>query len=294
MDSGLAGRVCLITGGAQGVGWAIARAMAAQGVRVYACDISSDNIARAAAELAASARDLAITLDRCDVADRAAVEQWVARVHQGEGRVDVLVNNAAYARWADLLDLAPEDDVRMMRVGYEGMVYGTRAVLPLMLQAGYGRIVNMGSSAGRVFAGASSAAYAATKAAIEGYTQTLQAELRNTPVHLTLVRPAAIAGTDFFRKHIPSKRMPRILDFLTPTLQPEQVADAIVQAVRNRRNIVDLPWYLPLFYGLFLYAPGLARLLMSAGQGSRRDYAQVAHVPAHDDAPAKATVSTGH
>jgi hypothetical protein len=97
---------------------------------------------------------------------------------------------------------------RVMRVSYDALVYTTAAVLPWMLAAGQGQIINIGSSAGKIFHGGVSAPYAAAKAAIDGYTQTLQAEFAGV-IHL-LVRPAVIAYS-FFRHH--PANMPRLADF---------------------------------------------------------------------------------
>src|SRR5690606_7775820 len=115
-----------------------------------------------------------------------------------------LVNNAMYTRWQDVTETPVEDAERMMQTAYNAMVYGVSTVLPLMLRARRGWIINMGSSAGRIFVGSASASYAAAKAAIDGYSQTLAVELRNSPLKVILVRPATVAGTDFFRKNVSS------------------------------------------------------------------------------------------
>lgn len=270
----LSGQVCLVTGGAQGIGWAISQALADHGARVYVCDISEENLAQAAQELPGLPWADRITLARCDVTNRPQVETWIADIYRQTGRVDVLVNNAAYVRWVDVSDMSVEEEERTMSVGYNGMVYTVKAVLPLMKAAGRGHIVNMGSSAGKVFVGGSSAAYAAVKAAIDAYSQTLQAELKNSPVHVTVVRPATVAGTDFFRKHVPASRMPRFADYV-PYLTPLQVARRIVRALRDQRAVVDVPGYLKLFYAFFALAPGVFRWMVNVGGSGRRDYGQV-------------------
>ena len=206
--------------------------------------------------------------------DRTAVENWVAEVHAATGHIDVVVNNAAFIRWETVAEMPVEDAERTMRVGYDGMVYMVKAVLPLMQQAGQGHIVNIGSSVGRLFVPGPSAAYVAVKAAIDGYTQLLQMELRNSPIAVTLVRLYAVAGTDFFGKHVASSKMPRTSDFL-PYLTPPQVADAIVRAIHYRRAILDIPAYLPVAYLLFTLAPGFVRWVLAIGGRGRRDYGRV-------------------
>lgn len=268
------GKVCLVTGGAQGLGWALSQALADHGASVHVCDISPESLENARAELASLPGGRSISFSRCDVTDPHAVERWISGIHHAQGRIDVLVNNAAFVKWADLAGMTLDDELRTMRVGYEGMVYCTRAVLPLMLQAGGGHIVNMGSSAGKIFAGAASAAYAATKAAIDGYTQTLQVELRGSPVRLTVVRPGTIAGTDFFRRHVPPQRLPRMGDFV-PYLSPPEVASAILEAIYRKRLVLDIPRHLRLLYFFFEIAPGVLRKLATMGGSGRRDYGGV-------------------
>jgi NAD(P)-dependent dehydrogenase (short-subunit alcohol dehydrogenase family) len=274
MENFLINQVCLVTGGAQGIGWAIAQALADHGAQVHVCDISEESMARAKEELATRPWAERITLSRCDVTQRAEVEEWIKQVHWQTGRIDVLVNNAAFVKWDDVTEMTVEQTIRTMEVGYNGMVYTTKAVLPLMQAAGHGHIVNIGSSAGRIFVAGPSAAYAATKAAIDGYTQTLQMELKDSPVNVTLVRLTAVAGTDFFRKHVPSSRLPRMGDFFS-YLTPPQVAAGVVKAIRDRRAVLNMPRYLSLLGLVFALAPGFLRWLTSVGGGGRRDYGQV-------------------
>jgi NAD(P)-dependent dehydrogenase (short-subunit alcohol dehydrogenase family) len=271
--------VCLVTGGAQGIGWATTRRLAAAGGTVHVCDISEEHLGTArerAAELPWPER---FHFSRCDVSDRKQVEAWCAGVLEEAGHIDVLVNNAAFVRWDDVLEMSVEDVERTMAVGFNAIVYTTRAVLPSMLANGRGHIVNVGSSAGRVFSGNSSAAYAAVKAAVDGYTQTLQAELHGTPLHAMLIRPGTVAGTEFFGKHVPSSRMPRLADFIRP-LVPEDVAEAILEGIHRRRALVDVPRSLVIFYLLFEHAPGLVRWLTRVGGGARSDFSMLPGRPA--------------
>lgn len=261
MKSPLSGKICLVTGGAQGVGWAICQALADRGAIVYACDISEENIASANRELATLRWRDAIRLTRCDVGDRADFERWIAGAVSEMKRVDILINNAAFVRWEDVMAMSVEDAERSMLVGYNSMVYSTKAVLPIMGAAGGGHIVNIGSIAGRIYAGGTSASYAAAKAAIDAYSQVLQTELVGSPITVTLIRPIHIAGTEFFRKHVPSSRMPRMADFI-PYLTPPDVAKAVVQAIEQRRAIVNLPGYIGLLMALFDLAPNLFRAMV--------------------------------
>jgi NAD(P)-dependent dehydrogenase (short-subunit alcohol dehydrogenase family) len=269
----LQGKVCLVTGGAQGIGWATARALAAAGGTVHVGDVSEEHLATAREQAKQLPWPERFHFTRCDVSERKQVEAWCAGILKEAGRIDVLINNAAFVRWQDVLDMSVEDVERTMQVGFHAIAYTTKAVLPTMRAAGGGHIVNIGSSAGRIFAGASSAAYSAVKAAVDGYTQTLQVELKGSPVHVMLVRPGTVAGTDFFRKHVPSSRMPRLADFVPP-LAPEEVAQAILQGLAQRTPIVDIPRSLSVFYTLFEHAPGVMRWLLRQGGSARSDFSK--------------------
>src|SRR2546423_7176316 len=150
MKEFLKGKTCLVTGGAQGIGWAISMSLARCGADVFACDISESHLARAAAfEQSWSGR---ITLDACDVSDRKAVTKWAETAYARTRRFDVLVNNAIFTRWSTVTSSSVEDSQATMRVGFEGMVLCTKAVLPRMLDAGSGHIVNIGSIMAKIVA----------------------------------------------------------------------------------------------------------------------------------------------
>lgn len=208
------------------------------------------------------------------MADRSRLESWLADIHALRDRIDILVNNAVFLRWKQVSDLSIEDIERTMQVGYLAMVYGVKFVLPHMLAAGYGSIITIGSSVSQAVILRNAAAYTAMKAAIDGFTQTLQMELQKTPIHVGLIRPTTVAGTDFLRKHVPPSQMPRLVDF-TPVVTPPQVADAVLRSIHKRRPIINVPGNLPLFYLFFALAPNLFRRLVAAGGSARRDYGQV-------------------
>ncbi|UUN26331.1 SDR family oxidoreductase [Streptomyces sp. FIT100] len=266
--------MCLVTGGAQGIGWAIATALADRGAIVHACDISGEHLERATSLAALRPPGGAIHLSRCDAAVREQSQEWIAGVHRREGRVDVLVNNCAYVRWTDLESMSWDEIEQTVQVGLLATVYATKAVVPLMRAGGYGHIIAMGSAISRVPIPPSSAAYAAVKAGVEAFIRVLQAELTGTPVHTTLIRPVTVGGTDFFRRHVPSRVMPRITDFL-PTLTPSQVAGSVIRVLERPRPVVDIPAYLPLLYGLYGCAPTVFRRLTAVGGAARKDFGAV-------------------
>jgi NAD(P)-dependent dehydrogenase (short-subunit alcohol dehydrogenase family) len=263
-----------VTGGTQGIGWAVVQALADHGAQVYACGRTPESLALAEQARLGLPWAGIIHLAQCDVTHRPAVESWIGRIHQTTGRIDVLVNNAAYVQWDDVASMTIEQAERTMQVGYNGMVYTTKTVLPLMQDAGRGRIVNVGSIAGLILVGGTSAAYAATKAAVDTYSRILQKELVGQAVGVTLVRLGTVAGTDFFRRYVPNSRMAPLSRFL-PALTPPDVAEAIVRALYRRQEILTLPRYLSLLYVIYTIAPRFSRWLAGLGGANRQDYGQV-------------------
>jgi len=273
MTQSLQNKVCVVTGGTQGIGWAIVQALAANGAIVYAFGFSSGSLERAEVERETLPWRDQIYLSRCDVTDRVAYEAWLDERWKENGRLDILINNAAYVQWDDVLDMSTEQALYSMRVGYDGMVTGIRKVLPWMLEVGQGHIVNVGSITSRIIVRGSSAAYTAAKAAIDAYTVTLQMELAATPINATLVRLGTVGGTDFFKQHVDPSRTPKLNKYL-PALTPPKVAHDILKAIDKKQNILTLPHYLGSLSVIYQIAPGFSRWLADLGWGKHPDYGQ--------------------
>lgn len=266
-------KICVVTGGTQGVGWAITQALASRGATVYAFGYSAGSLERAEAERQTLPWGNRIHLSRCDVTDRVAYEAWLDEVMGENGRLDILINNAAYVQWDDVVDMSTDQALRSMHVGYDGMVTGITKVLPWMAAANQGHIVNIGSITARIIVRGSSAAYTATKAAIDAYTVTLQMELAATPVNATLVRLGTVGGTDFFKQHVDPARTPKLNKYL-PALTPPTVANAILKAIDKKQAILTLPHYLAPLSIIYQIAPGFSRWLADQGWGKHPNYGE--------------------
>jgi NAD(P)-dependent dehydrogenase (short-subunit alcohol dehydrogenase family) len=267
----LTGKICLITGGAQGIGWATALALADENAIVHILAHNLETIQTAQAEAHALGFSERIFFTQGDVAQKEQVDEWVRDVQAQHGRIDVLINNAAYYRW-DLFETLPlEEFQKTIEVCLYGTLYATKAILPIMRQQSGGHIINIASSAGKLFVSRNLTAYCTVKAAINAFTQTLAFELKGSPIAVTVVRPATVGGTHFFRKNVKSTQLPRLGDYV-PILLPPDVARGVLHVIKTRQECLDIPGYLlrPM-YLFFEIMPELLRLLANWGGNARKD-----------------------
>jgi len=194
-------RVAIVTGGAGGLGRAMGERLAADGLEVVPADLHGEG-------------------ERVDVADPASVQALVDRVLERHGRIDVLVNNAGIAGpTADVADYPPEAFAQVIAVNLVGTFHMTRACLPAMIAAGWGRIVNIASIAGKD-GNPGMSAYTASKAGVIGFTKSVAKETARTGVLVNCLAPGVIdAGLthhtatpperELFRSRVPMGRMGR-------------------------------------------------------------------------------------
>jgi 2-hydroxycyclohexanecarboxyl-CoA dehydrogenase len=182
----LTGRVVMVTGGAQGIGAGICRAVAAAGATVAVCDLDV-GLAASTADQLASQGARAIPVET-DVSDASSVRAAVARVAADLGPVDVLVNNAGIDTIEMFVDSEETTWDRLIAVNLKGTLLCCRAVLDSMIARGSGRIVNIGSDAGRV-GSSGEAVYSATKGGIISFSKTLAREVARSGITVNCVCP---------------------------------------------------------------------------------------------------------
>lgn len=183
----LSGDVAVVTGGAGGIGSAIARHLAEAGAAVAVLDLDADRATATADEVAAAtgARTLGVA---ADVADSASVRAAVAEVEDGLDAVTVLVNNAGVDRIGPFMESSEEDWDLLMQVNLRGTITCSRVVLDGMVQRGAGRIVNVASDAGRV-GSSGETVYAATKGGVVAFTKSLAREVARHGITANSVCP---------------------------------------------------------------------------------------------------------
>ena len=184
-------KVALITGGGRGIGKAVALDYAREGAKLAICARTASEIEETANEIKALGADcLGVT---CDVSLEEPVNKLIEEVQKRFGRIDVLINNAGVMiRPAPIAETEVKKWDYTMAVNLRGPFLVTKAVLPWMMRQKSGAIINVSSSIGRE-AYANFGAYAASKWGIEGFTQTLAAEVRSYNIRVNSVEPGYVA-----------------------------------------------------------------------------------------------------
>jgi 2-dehydro-3-deoxy-L-rhamnonate dehydrogenase (NAD+) len=192
----LKNRTAIVTGGARGIGFAIAKRMLASGATVVLWDVDAAALDKAVAALQGQANgDVHAAV--VDVTDASAIARAVAADLRERGKIDILVNNAGITGGnAPLWELEPEVWRRVVEVNLVAPYLTCRAVVPHLVRAGYGRIVNIASIAGKE-GNPNASHYSASKAGLIALTKSLAKELAATGVLVNCVTPAA-AKTELF------------------------------------------------------------------------------------------------
>lgn len=226
----LDGQVAVITGGAQGIGFAIARRLIQSGARVSLWDMNSDLLQTAVAELGDSA-----SAETVNIVDYDAVAEAVAKIEGSFGRIDILVNSAGIAgKNAPLDEYELAEWHRVIDIDLTGAFHVNRAILPGMKARNYGRIVNIASIAGKE-GNPNAAAYAAAKAGVIGMTKAVGKECAKYDIAINAITPATA------KTRILDELKPEFIDYMLSRiprgrfLEVEEAANMVAWLV-SREN----------------------------------------------------------
>jgi NAD(P)-dependent dehydrogenase (short-subunit alcohol dehydrogenase family) len=252
-DATLAGKTAIITGGASGIGAALARALAHRGAEVFLADRQLD----AAEEVARGLRDRghAATAIELDVRDLAATVALVERASARTGGIDFFFNNAGIGVAGEMDGYVAEDWDDVFDVNLRGVAYGVQAVYPRMVRRGSGHIVNTASMAGLVSA-AGEGSYTASKHGVVGLSKALRIEARRHGVRVSVLCPGVIrtpilTGGKFGRANFEGIDEEAILELwaLTRPMNVDVFAEEALRSVLANEAIIVLPrWWKALWY----------------------------------------------
>lgn len=218
----LLGSVAVVTGGTRGIGYSVASTLLGMGATVVITGRNAEGIRAAASQLGNFSAKCAGVV--CDVQDLASVESLGEQLRHRYGRVDILVNNAGIGGPASLLhELDPQAWDSIFQTNVRGVFYTMRAVVPLMIVAGGGHIVNISSLAGRNPL-PRGAAYSASKWALNGLSYSAAEELRPHNIRVSVVCPGSV-DTEF---------SPHAGKDPEKMLRPEDVAHVVAMLVTQR------------------------------------------------------------
>jgi NAD(P)-dependent dehydrogenase (short-subunit alcohol dehydrogenase family) len=266
-EFGLSGKVVVVTGAAGGIGSATARALSAAGAIVVAADVDGEAANSLARSIGGSA-----TARGLDVCELEAFTALLDDVATEVGPVDVLVNNAGVMPLGPFADVPAATVRRMVDINLVAVMHGTAEAGRRMLDRGRGHIVNVASSAG-LLANGGAAAYCGSKFGVIGFSESVALELAGTGVNLSVVCPGAVRTRLSTGVQTPGLR----------TVEPEEIATAIVQVLRRPKFMVLVPRtlvgvvyaYGAIPHGIrhrLLRRAGIDRLMLSADMQARAGY----------------------
>ncbi len=251
----LSGKVAVVTGGARGIGQALAQALAREGVVVAIGDLDAAAAESAALELANGSIGLAL-----DVTDRAGFTAFLDETEQRLGPIDILINNAGIMHVTTLDEESDASITRQLEINLHAVIHGTQEAMKRMKPRRTGHIVNVASLAGR--AGAPGlATYCATKHGVIGLSEAVRAELRGTGVEVTVVMPG-FAKTEL-AAGVPDLRG-------VPRVSPEDIAADTIAALKVPRFDVWAPKRLAAVMWSGAVLPRRAREAVSRAMNSNK------------------------
>jgi len=223
----LEGRKAIVTGGGRGIGRAIAARLTGAGAEVMIADIDGWQAEKTAKEL--RRKSVSIIAAQVDVTEEKSVKRMMERALKEFSKLDILINNAGIMFRTRIQDITLEEWQKIMQVNLSGPFLCTQAALPLMKKNGYGRVVNISSSAGRSVSTLGGAHYTASKAGLLGFTRAVAKEMAPFGITVNAICPGLI-DTQMARDTTTKEELERFINsFPIRRLgSPEEIGDLVV------------------------------------------------------------------
>ena len=255
------GATAIVTGGASGIGRALAEELARRGCEVVLADLQIELAEEVASEINVSGGKAKAV--RIDVTDYSAVEHLVQETIERTGRLDYVFNNAGIVISGYVDRLGIKDWNQIVDVNLLGVINGIQAAYPIMMKQGFGHIVNTASMAG-FMVGPGNVAYTTTKYAVVGLSKSLRAEAAQMGVRVSVICPGVIRtpileGGGKYGKmliDIPPEQLRRLLEKFRP-MSPNIFAEKVLNLVAKNRAIIIVPSWWKLFWWINRLFPSL-------------------------------------
>jgi NADP-dependent 3-hydroxy acid dehydrogenase YdfG len=250
------GKTAILTGGASGIGRALARLLIASGATVYALDVNRSGLDGLESECTGPGILHTMLLN---VADHDAYSRVVADISKTSKSIDYLFNNAGVTLLGESQNVPFDRWKWLLDINLMGAVHGTLLVYPIMIAQGYGHIINTASIAGAT-GYATAAAYTASKAAILEFTRSLRAEAKGYGVRVTAACPGYVDSGIFSQDRIiGADRTAMIEDLPVKMMTPDQAAEGLLSGVVRKKDTVIFPFSAWFLWNLSCWLPSLTR-----------------------------------
>jgi NAD(P)-dependent dehydrogenase (short-subunit alcohol dehydrogenase family) len=263
-------KTAIITGGASGIGRAICLELGRRGAIVYVTDINLDGAFQVADRInSAGGKALAA---RLDVTQKESVQQFIEETAKSAGRLDYMFNNAGIAIAGEARDMSDQDWRQIIDINLWGVIFGTTASYNIMVNQGFGHIVNTASLAGLVPV-PTETAYSTTKFAVVGLSTSLRVEGEALGVKVSAVCPGFIKTGIFDAAKLLNADMNKLLE-KNPfkLMDADQAARVILKGVEKNKAIIVVTLHGHVLWRIFKYFPRLANLI---GQKTMKDFREV-------------------
>ncbi len=269
-------KVAIVTGGASGIGRALCEELGQRGAIVIVADINGEGAGQVAAALAGEGQARAAHVD---VSQEEAVQNLIDETCSEHGRLDYIFNNAGIAISGEVRDLNLEHWRRVIDVNLLGVLYGTTIAYKLMIQQGFGHIVNTASSAGLI-GYPMNIPYATTKFAIIGFSTSLRLEAAELGVKVSVVCPGYVDTGIYDATTIinvsPADREKLFAGIPFKLMDVTKAANAILRGVERNKAIIVFPAHARLLWWLYRLHPSL---LNPVGSKYVKDFRKVRRAP---------------